>query len=286
MKQSIRIVTDSTADIPEALRSELGIEMVPLKILLNSETYRDAVDLKAAEFYAKLPSCSTLPTTSQPSPAEFIEVYEKLKEEGADTVISIHLASALSGTHQSAVLASSMLEDGPAVETFDSRSASYGIGMLAVAAAEAARQGKSKEEIVQLVEEMRKETRLYFLVDTLEYLQKGGRIGKAAALVGSLLNLKPILSISDEGVVYSVDKARGQKKAIARIVELLEKDYAGRPIHLTMAHCNAEEAAVQALEKSITDHFDVKSIRYTIIGPVVGTHAGPGALAAFVSPAR
>lgn len=282
--QQVRIVTDSTADIPADVRRELGIEMVPLKVLFGSESYRDAVDMSAEQFYDRLPSFGGLPTTSQPSPAEFMDVYGKLAEEGAKSIVSIHLSAAFSGTYQSAQLAASMMESGPDIAVVDSRSASYGIGLLAVEAAKAAREGKSKDEIVQLVGHLRAETRLYFLVDTLEYLQKGGRIGKASALVGSLLNIKPILSINDEGIVYSVDKVRGSKKAVARVIELLQKELGGRPVHLMMAHTNARSGA-EEVYASIQPHFDVRSVQYTNIGPVIGAHVGPGTVAVFANPA-
>jgi len=281
----VRVVTDSTADIPAQLREALNIEMVPLKVHFGSETYRDSVDMEATQFFEKLVSSSSLPTTSQPSPVEFLETYKRLAEEsGGGSIISIHLSSRMSGTYQSALLAQSMIEDGADVHVFDSRTASYGIGMLVVAAAEAAQAGKSKDEIVAMLEAIRREEKMYFLVDTLEYLQKGGRIGRAAALLGSLLNIKPILSISEEGEVFSVDKVRGHKKAMARIIELLKADYGDRPIHVTVAHANNMPGA-EELHALMTEHFDVKSIGYAIIGPVIGTHSGPGAVAAFVRPA-
>lgn len=280
----VRVITDSTADIPAELRERLNIEVVPLKVHFGTETYKDGVDLSPEAFFDKLASFPSLPTTSQPSPQEFVEVYKRLAAATDAGIVSIHLSSALSGTYQSAVLSASLLEEQADLAVVDSRSASYGIGTLAVAAAEAAQAGKSKEDIVALVEKLRREMRLYFLVDTLEYLQKGGRIGKAAALVGSLLNIKPILSISDEGEVYSVDKVRGHKKAMARIIELLQADFAGTPIHVTVAHANTL-ASADELSGLLKQHFEVKSMLYTTIGSVIGTHAGPGAVAAFVTPA-
>lgn len=278
------MVTDSTADIPVELRERYNIESVPLRVHFGTEAYKDGVDLSPEAFFNKLASFPSLPTTSQPSPVEFMETYKQLASSTDAGIVSIHLSSGLSGTYQSAVLAGSMLEEQVDLTVIDSKSASYGIGMLAVAAAEAAQAGKSKEEIVALVETMRREMKLYFLVDTLEYLQKGGRIGRAAALAGSLLNIKPILSISDEGEVYSVDKVRGNKKAMARMIELLQSDFAGKPIHVTVAHANTLSYADE-LASLLRQHFEVKSMHYTTIGSVIGTHAGPGAVAAFVSPA-
>lgn len=277
----VRIVTDSTADIPAAVREELGIEMVPLNIHFGSETFLDTVTLTSEQFYDKLQTSGVFPKTSQPSPAEFLAVYERLAAEPDVEIVSIHLASVLSGTYQSAVLGASMLESAK-VHVVDSRSASYGIGALVVAAAEAARAGQSVEQILQLIERQREHFYIYFLVDTLEYLQKGGRIGKASALLGSLLNIKPILSIDPEGEVAAVDKVRGHKKAMARIVELLERDIADRPIRLYIAHANNQEGADQ-LSEALAERFHVRAAAYIALGPVIGAHAGPGTIAAFVS---
>ncbi|WP_281887770.1 DegV family protein [Paenibacillus sp. YYML68] len=280
----VRIVTDSTSDIPAELREALGIEMVPLKVLFGSESLRDAVDITADTFYDKLAQSPALPTTSQPSPAEFVEVYRRLSEPDGASILSIHLSSAFSGTYQSAQIARTMVEDSADVTLIDTKSASYGFGLLVVAAAEAARQGKSKEEIVQLVEELRQRKQVYFMVDTLEYLQKGGRIGKAAALVGSLLNIKPILSISEEGLVYSVDKVRGTKKALSRIGELLKQDFADTPVHLVFGYTK-NKSDVSELQAQLEAAFQVKSVSYTQIGSVVGAHVGPGTIAVFAYPA-
>lgn len=280
----IRIVTDSTADIPLALRQELNIEMVPLKIHFGEEQFLDAVTLKSEEFYPKLTSSPHFPRTSQPSPAEFLSLYQSLLEEPNTEIISIHLSSALSGTYQSALLASTMLEESPGkVHVVDSRTASYGIGALVVAAAKAAKAGQSSAEIIELVHKIRANFYIYFLVDTLEFLQKGGRIGKASALFGSLLNIKPILSMDDEGEVAAVDKVRGQKKAIARILELLAADVPNRRIpSIHIAHANNLEGA-QLLRDVITQQFEVQHVDYITLGPVIGAHAGPGTIAAFVS---
>jgi DegV family protein with EDD domain len=281
---NIRIVTDSTADIPLSVREELGIEMVPLKIHFGDETFLDAVTLQSGSFYDKLTASSALPTTSQPSPLEFFEVYQKLAEEPDTEIISIHLSSSLSGTYQSAVLAGSMLEDAQGkVHIFDSLSASYGIGVLAVMAAKAAKDGQSVKQILELIREIRNHFKIYFLVDILTYLQKGGRIGKASALLGSLLNIKPILSIDKDGEVVAIDKVRGQKKAMARIIEMMGEDIPGKAIHLHVAHANNLGAAGQ-LREMIEANFNVQSVDYIALGPVIGTHTGPGTIAAFVRP--
>ncbi|MCR8633637.1 DegV family protein [Paenibacillus radicis (ex Xue et al. 2023)] len=279
----IRIVTDSTADIPADLQEALGIEVIPLKVHFGMDTYRDQIDMSSEVFFENLTSSAVLPTTSQPSPVQFVETYKRMLKAADTSIISVHLSSGLSGTYQSAILAKSMMDDSADLTVIDSKSASYGFGSIVVAAAEAARAGRSKDEIINLIHSMRQQLKLYFLVDTLEYLQKGGRIGKAAALVGSLLNIKPILSVSDEGTVYSVDKVRGQKKAMARIIELLKQDLGDKPLNITIAHAAALDNA-ELFNEMMLQNFVVKSTRYTQIGPVVGTHTGPGAVAVFVNP--
>lgn len=281
---SVALVTDSTADIPRGMRERLGISMVPLKVMFGSESYLDNIELQPAEFYRKLTGSPVLPTTSQPSPADFFDVFKRLTDEGK-SVVSVHLSGAFSGTYQSAMIAKSMFEDDADITVIDSKSASYGYGMIVVAAAELAERGASKEEIIAEVHRLRREMRLYFLVDTLEFLQKGGRIGKAAAMVGSLLNIKPILTIDDEGAINSVDKVRGQKRAMARIAELLQADLGDRPVNLMIALTPGFEENAKDMAALLKERFNVSTYVETEIGPVIGTHAGPGTVGVFVTPA-
>ncbi|RED65924.1 DegV family protein [Cohnella lupini] len=282
---SVVIVTDSTADIPLEARDRLGISMVPLKVTIGDETYLDNITLQPVQFYEKLIASGNPATTSQPSPADFHEVYKKLTDEG-HSVISIQLSAALSGTYQSATIAKSMLDDEADVTVIDSKSASYGYGMLVVTAAEMAKAGASKEEIIAEVHRLRTELRLYFLVDTLEYLKKGGRIGKASALLGALLNIKPILSIDDEGLVFPFDKVRGQKRAMARIAEVLESDFKDRPVTLVIAVTPGYSSGLTEISELLKERLNVRNYMETEIGPVIGTHAGPGTIGLFVFPER
>ncbi|MFC5703420.1 DegV family protein [Cohnella faecalis] len=281
----IALVTDSTADIPLEIREKYGISMVSLKVLFGNESYLDNIELSPAQFYEKQRSFAGLPTTSQPSPAEFYEHFKRLTDEGK-TVISIHLSSALSGTYQSATIAKSMLDDENAdVTVIDSRSASYGYGMLVVKAAEMASRGAGKDEIVAEVERLRRELRLFFLVDTLEFLQKGGRIGKASAVLGTLLNIKPILSIDDEGYVTPIEKVRGLKKAMGRIAELIETDLGRASLDVIVALTPGRDEGAKEMAALLKERLNVRSLLFTEIGPVIGTHAGPGTIGLFVTPA-
>ncbi|GIO10753.1 hypothetical protein J19TS2_03080 [Cohnella xylanilytica] len=281
---SIAIVTDSTADIPREVRERLGIEMVPLRVHIGGEEYLDNVTLQPAEFYEKLRQSATLPKTSQPSPSDFYEIFKRHTDEGR-AVISIHLSSAMSGTYQSALLAQSMLEGEGDVTVVDSKSASYGYGMMVVLAAELARQGVGRDEILERIGRLKRETKLYFLVDTLEYLHKGGRIGRASALFGTLLNIKPILTIDDEGYVNALDKVRGQKRAYARIVELLEADFGSGPVDMSAVVTPGRTEMADELIAVLKERFQVREYNRSEIGPVIGTHAGPGTVGIFFSPA-
>lgn len=280
---TIRIVTDSTADLPKETIEKYGIEVVTLKVHFGEEVYDDR-ELKPEQFYDMLVKASKLPTTSQPSPVDFLDVYKRLNETPDTAIISIHLSSALSGTYQSAMLAKSMLEEKADITIIDGKTASYGTGLLVEAAARAAAEGKSRDEIVEIVQRLRDNTQLYFLVDTLEYLHKGGRIGKASAVFGSLLNIKPILSIDDDGEVYAVDRIRGQKRAMNRIIELLKEDFGDVEVNVNMAFADRKESA-EELGELVKQNFNVKDYTYTRIGSVIGTHAGTGATAVFMSPA-
>ncbi|MFD2702346.1 DegV family protein [Paenibacillus shunpengii] len=282
------IVTDSTADIPDQVVDQYGIKIVPLRVVFSEqESYLDGIELSASKFYEKLGEVKALPTTSQPSPIEFMNVYKELNEAHPGCqIVSIHLSSGMSGTYQSAVLGKSMLEDESEADitVIDSKSASYGYGLLVVHAARLASEGKNAAEITEAVLTLHKERKLYFLVDTLEYLQKGGRIGKASAILGTLLNIKPVLSIDEEGVIYAVEKVRGQKKAMERIVQMFESDFAGKRINIAVGH-TANPSSAETFVELMKTRFELNEVVYPNIGAVIGSHVGFGTIAIFVWPA-
>ncbi|MNO81519.1 DegV domain-containing protein [compost metagenome] len=280
------IVTDSTADIPEELAKKHGIHVIPLRLQFGGDSLLDGVDISAREFYDRLDQATELPTTSQPSPADYVRVYEQILQEYPEaSILSIHISSGLSGTYQSALIAKSMMEENVDLTVVDSLSASYGFGVLVVHAARLAIQGMAVKDIVLAVEQLRKERKLYFLVDTLEYLQKGGRIGKAAALFGTLLNIKPILSIDEEGIIFAVEKVRGRKKAVARMIELFKQDLGNiEKINVAVGH-TANPATAESFLTELSDHYKLEEVVLTNVGPVVGSHVGRGTIAVFIWPA-
>ncbi len=279
----IVILTDSAADIQPSLRDSLGIAMVPLKVNFGTETYLDGVTISPRAFYQKLTQSTDMPTTSQPSPLEFSEAFHDIVEvHGTDVqIIALTLSAALSGTHQSAQIAKSMMDDSLDITVIDSKKASFLYGLAAVEAARAVRAGQTKQQILDLIDRILADIQVYFLVDTLAFLQKGGRIGKASAVIGSLLNIKPILSLDPAGGVYAYDKIRGTKKAVARIFDEL-KSYAGNaPVKVVIAHADAAEEA-EALRERASQEFMVAEFFIVELGAVIGTHTGPGTLAVMV----
>jgi DegV family protein with EDD domain len=276
----VRIVTDSTCDLPAEVRRDLAVEMVPLKVHFGEEVYLDQVTISPEEFYRKLEASSVMPTTSQPSPMDFVNVYEQLAADPeTESIVSIHLSSDMSGTYRSAVMAGQMVKDkGIDVAVVDSRMASTMIGAQVVAAARMALAGCSKQEILQMLELAKTEVRVVFIVDTLEYLRRNGRIGRAASLIGGLLKIKPVLTVAD-GVVTPLEKLRGSSRVLPRMIELVSENAAsGDPQVVYILNANCPDRAKE-LESMLTEAISIESLMHTSIGAVIGTHAGPGTLA-------
>jgi DegV family protein with EDD domain len=272
------IVLDSTADFPDASDRFVNWRVVPLYVNFGTDSFKDGVELTAREFYERLRTSPQLPTTSQPTPGDFLATYEEL---GAyERILSIHIASNLSGTFQSAGTAAEQLGDGR-VRTIDSQSASVAIAMLALAIQRRLERGTTDEEVDALVARYLVEHGLLFTVDTLEFLARGGRIGKAKAFAGQLLNVKPILSIRD-GEVLPVKRVRGNRKAFQEFVDALEKNTRDEPgLRVGIAHADAPERMVE-LEKMVRDIRPQAQIEMeTSLGAVIGAHAGPGTVGFF-----
>ncbi len=279
---TVRIVTDSTADLPAELVEKYGIIVVPLKVVFGQEIYRDGVDLDASTFYHRLRNSAALPTTSQPAPGEFVALYERLTQKG-DSVISIHITSALSGTFHSAQLAKTMV-DSKDVFVIDSRSCSMGLGLIVLAAARSAREGRTRKEILSQVSELIDRVKVLFVVDTLEFLARGGRIGKAGSLLGALLNIKPILGLAD-GMVVPLEKVRGKARATERMVELAAGGFdPGRRLVCAIVHSDDYTSMLKVQER-VKSMLNCSEIIISELGSVVGTHVGPGVVGIIVYPA-
>ncbi len=280
---TVRIVTDSTADIPPTIAERLGITVVPLTVFFGDEAYLDGVELDNATFYSKLATSKELPRTSQPSPAAFAEAYERLIKEGATGILSVHLSSKLSGTYQSAVTALEMLPTESTkvpIEIVDSESISIGMSVPIMKAAEEAREGKSLEEITANLLDRLTRTRILAMLDTLEYVRRGGRIGAAGAMLGNMLSFKPIISLKN-GEVIPLERPRTRSKAYERIAQLFSEM---GPLESIVIAESSEEVG-QQLAEALKKTYPGQITRYKL-GGVLGTHTGPGTVAISVITAR
>jgi DegV family protein with EDD domain len=273
----VGIVTDSTCDLgPEELAA-LDVRMVSLTVHLGDNHYADWIDLRPDAFYPMLAAAKDLPTTSQPSPADFSAAYQGLADEGCEEIVVVTLSSALSGTFESANLAAS--SSPIPVRIVDGKTASQGTGLIAKAAVEARAAGLDAAGVEARARTVARETRLFFLLDTLDYLVKGGRAGKATGLAASLLNIKPVLQVNADGIIEPFKKVRGRSQAIAALAEHVAKDSAenGR-MRIALLHA-AKTDDVEELEAAIlTAGADIEIESHGVIGAVIGVYTGPGAV--------
>ena len=277
-RENTALVLDSTADFPQATERFPSWRIVPLYVRFGDESLRDYVEIEPAEFYERLRTADVLPTTSQPAPGDFLAAYESLA--AYDRIYSVHISSRLSGTFDAARAAAEALGGGR-VRTIDSRTASAAVALLALAIQRRLDGGTSDEEIEEVAARYRREAGLLFTVDTLEYLARGGRIGKARAFAGQMLNVKPILTI-DEGEVQPVKRVRGDRKAFAEFARAFTESTRDAPsLRVGIAHADAPERAT-ALVKMVRQERPQAEIELvTSLGSVVGTHGGPGTLGLF-----
>ncbi|HUK94772.1 MAG TPA: DegV family protein [Gaiellaceae bacterium] len=276
--ENTAIVVDSTADFPEAPRRFANWRIVPLYVRFGDESFRDYVELAPDAFYARLRTAEQTPTTSQPTPGDFLAVYEELS--GYERILSLHIAGKLSGTIESARTAAGLLGD-DRVRTIDTESASAATAMLGFAVQRRLERGTTDEEVDALVDRFRAEAGLLFTVDTFEYLARGGRIGRARAWAGELLHIKPILTIK-EGEVVPLKRVRGNKKAFFEFASAFEEDTAdSETLRVGIAHAEAPEkaAALAEMVRRTRPAADLELV--TTLGPVVGAHAGPGTVGFF-----
>lgn len=269
------IVTDSTAYIPKDVREQLHIHMIPLNVIFGNKSYEEELELNATDFYEMVKTQANLPTTSQPSVGQFVTLFSNLAKD-YDAVISIHLSSGISGTYQGAVSAGEMV-DNIKVFTFDSEISCMAQGFYVIEAAKMAQAGKAPEDIITRLSEMEQSLRAYFVVDDLSHLQRGGRLSSAQAIIGSMLQVKPILHFENK-VIVPFEKIRTRKKAMNRVANLLAEDAnSGQTYDAVIIHANREADAIAWKEQLAAKH---PNVHFTIsyFGPVIGTHLGEGAL--------
>jgi DegV family protein with EDD domain len=268
-----KIVTDSSADLPPDLARRWDITVIPCNIVVDDVSYKDGVDLSPDEFYRHLGASPRLPTTAQPSMADFQEVYQSLLTQGHH-IVSIHVSGKLSGTLNSAERARASLGNSVSIEIIDSQLASIGLGLAVLAAAQLAQGGVTYREVAEQVRRDLPQTHAFFLLDTLEYLQKGGRIGKAQAFVGSMLSVKPILKIID-GEAHGLERPRNRQRALLRLVELVR---GLSPVRQLGVIYSTEPDQADELRQKLADLLPEDQIVTSRFGPVVGTYLGPKAL--------
>ena len=270
--KKIALVTDSTADLTAAMKEEFNAFIMPLKIVFGQQEYVDG-ELTSEDFYQRLKTSPDLPRSSQPSPGDFSELYSQLLNQ-YDEIISIHLSSALSGTVNAARVAAETLQG--KIHVVDSKNISLGIGLMVKETARYIQEGMEAPAILDRIRGVRKNIETMFTLNTLEYLQKGGRIGKVSGLVGSLLNIKPVVRVNDEGVYVPAGKARSQDKALELIALKLKEMVGDRKVKtLAVAHGDALVAA-NKLKGILENTFGVSATVFTQVGAVIGVHTGPG----------
>lgn len=280
----MRIVTDSTSYIPPDLARQHRIVVVPLKVLFGAEVYDEITGLSNADFYRRLSTTAHFPTTSQPASGEYKQAYQQiLQEDPTAHILVLTITSKLSGTYSAALTAAEQLPEAQ-ITVFDSLSAAMGLGLMAITAAEMSAAGQSLKEILARLEQMRRDTSIVLVVDTLEYLRRGGRIGAAAAFLGTLLNTKPILGLV-EGKIQPLDRVRTKKKAVERLFTELESKlaYPRQPIQAGIMHI-AAPAEMESLTALMKERFNMTRLYTSELGPVVGAHLGPGALGVGICP--
>ena len=280
----IKIVTDSSCDMPRHYKEELNIAVAPLMVTLDGKTYREWYDILPGEFMRLLTETKDFPKTSLVTPELFLEEFKKAAGEGYDTIITITIPAAASGTFQSAQIAREMaLEEFPGldIEIVDSRFLCYVYGNLVVEAAKLALSGADKQEILDRIRYLQRHSEVYFAVDTLEYLRRGGRINAVKAAVGTMLNLKPILTLKN-GLVEQVENVRGSKRVMSRLIELLQANKGDAPYEKVFVGHGAAPEKLKLLEDKLTEAFGATEFEEFEVGVVVGAHAGPGFLADFV----
>lgn len=273
MARKVAIVTDSTCDLTPEMVEELGVTIVPLQVIFGNEAYREEVDITTEEFYERLVKSRQLPTTSAPSVGDFQEVYERLLEE-VDSIVSIHIGAKLSGTVQAAQTARQSLANPERIEIVDSQAASVAIGFAVMEAVEAARAGAKLAEVKAVAESAVQRITVRFMLDTLEYVRRGGRIGRARAYLGTLLRVKPILSFR-EGEIYPEERVRTRARGLERMIQWAVRQQKVK--RAVVGHSTTPDEA-ESIRERLAMAFPNVEVHLVRFGPVLGTHGGPGTI--------
>ena len=278
----LHIVTDGAADLPPSWEQEFDIQVIPINIQFGDKTYLQFVDMGFDDFYRKIEETKTIPKTSQPSPHQFSEFYQKIAKPG-DTILSMHVTSKLSGTYASAVIAAGELKDKYNIVPYDTAGGSMGIGFMCRAARQMDRAGKSVEEIIQHLDKVREKVQIILTLDKLDYARMSGRVGTLSAALASILNVKPIAVLKD-GVVNMTDKVRTRKAALDRVLEVGRQTFGGEPVHLAVVHAR-DLASGQALLEQAKKTFNVQSFELTDLSVALAINFGPGTVGLVLYPA-
>lgn len=280
----IKIITDSSSDIPQRYIDELDIAMAPLTVDIDGELFLDRVEITSKEFFDKLAVCKNFPKTALAGPDMFLKEYRKAKEEGYEGAVVVTIASVASGTYQAAKIAVEMMkEETPEFEitVVDSQALCFAVGLPVIEAAKLAKKGASLQEILDRIHYVLVHFHAYFTVDSLEYLKKGGRISAVKAMLGTMLDLKPILALKD-GLVVQVENVRGEKKAMSRMVELIAEQVGDAPLEYVALGHGTVPGKVEFLAKKLDGALGIKEYDTFEVGVVIGAHTGPGFSAVFV----
>jgi len=278
---SIAIVTDSSAYLLPEFTSYHNIQVIPLKVHWGEETFRDGIDITPTDFYTRLEKTEVIPTTSQPSPKDFFKVFEELAPQ-CDGIIVPLISSGISGTVDSARYAAAQFSAVP-VRIVDSHLTAAGLALVVMSAAKAVEDSKSLAEVYKITEDIARQTQLFFMVDTLKYLHRGGRIGGASRFLGSVLNIKPILYLDEQGQIEALERVRTTHKAMERLVQLAAEKADGKPANVAILHANSYDLAVELQQQIVNDIECLQSEIYEL-SPVIGTHVGPGAIGVALYP--
>lgn len=278
MSNKVAIVTDSTAYLPEECTKQYNISVTPLSVIWGDEVYQDGVDIESSEFYERLPKSKVMPTTSQVTPAVMMNTFQSLMDQGYD-VLGVFLSSKISGTVQSAIQAREMIPGAEnKISIVDSLLTTMAMGWPVLTAARAAQAGESLAQCEKIAQHACNNSGVFFVVETLEFLRRGGRVSSTQAMAGTILNIKPVLELRN-GKIESLEKIRTKQKAIQRMIELAAERTNGRtPVRIAVTHANSE-ADASALLESARARFDPIETLITPLSPVIGTHAGPGTVA-------